>query len=54
MGKLKYVYRTWPVIKWTEETSSALRLNKENASRVSYELMEKGIPHSILPKDDSI
>lgn len=44
---VKYIYRNFPSIKWTEDEMLALRMHPEQATRISYELMLRGISHTI-------
>lgn len=44
---VKYVYRNFPTIEWTEDEMLALRMFPERAAHTSLQLMEKGMSHTI-------
>lgn len=44
---VKYIYRDYPSIEWTENERLALRMSPEQAAPLSYQLMLKGMSHTI-------
>ena len=43
-----YIHRDFPTIKWTDDINLALRMHPERAAKISYQLMNMGISHSII------
>lgn len=44
---VKYIYKVEPDTEWTEDERLALRMTPERAAYISYELMLKGMSHTI-------
>lgn len=44
---VKYIYRDFPSLEWTEDEIYALRMHPERAAKVSYQLMLTGFSHTI-------
>ena len=44
---VKYIYKVDPDTEWTEDERLALRMTPERAAYISYELMLRGMSHTI-------
>lgn len=44
---VKYIYRDYPSLEWTENEMLALRMQPEKAAHISYQLMLNGMSHTI-------
>lgn len=44
---VKYIYKDFPSIEWTEDERQALRMHPERAAQISYQLMLTGFSHTI-------
>lgn len=44
---VKYIYKDFPSLEWTEDERQALRMHPERAAQTSYQLMLQGFSHTI-------
>ena len=44
---VKYIYKNFPSLEWTEDERQALRMFPERAAQTSYQLMQQGFSHTI-------
>lgn len=49
-----YLYRDFPRLTWTDDITLALRMHPERAAKISYYLMNMGVSHCIIQKNDNI
>ena len=47
-----YLYRDFPTLSWTDDITLALRMHSERAAKISYYLMNIGVSHCIIQKND--